>query len=120
MTGRLTTHVLDISRGLPAIGINIELFQIIGPDGEKKTIKKVITNKDGRVEGALLEGDTLRLGVYELLFFAGNYYRGIGLIEEQDILFDQISIRFIVSDEQAHYHIPLLTAPGGYSTYRGS
>ena len=120
MTGRLTTHVLDISCGLPAIGMNIELFQIIEPIGEKELIRKVITNKDGRIEGTLLEGTTLRSGVYELMFFAGDYYRNIGSVEEHNILFDRIPIRFLVNDEQAHYHIPLLTAPGGYSTYRGS
>lgn len=120
MTGRLTTHVLDTSRGLPAEGMKVELFQIIEIGGEKVLIRKVMTNKDGRVEGTLLEGVTLRLGVYELLFFAGDYYRNSESIEEQNILFDQIPIRFKISDEQAHYHIPLLTAPGGYSTYRGS
>jgi len=29
-------------------------------------------------------------------------------------------VRFGVSDPGVHHHIPLLVAPGGYSTYRGS
>lgn len=120
MTGRLTTHVLDISRGVPAEGMSIELFCMTEPSGGKKLIKTFITNKDGRVDGPLLEGDTLHLGRYELMFAAGDYYRNLPSVEEQDIIFDRIPIQFQISNEQLHYHIPLLTAPGGYSTYRGS
>jgi 5-hydroxyisourate hydrolase len=29
-------------------------------------------------------------------------------------------LRFGVSDEKAHYHVPLLVSPFSYSTYRGS
>jgi 5-hydroxyisourate hydrolase len=32
---------------------------------------------------------------------------------------DVIPIRFSMSEE-AHYHVPLLLSPFGYSTYRGS
>jgi 5-hydroxyisourate hydrolase len=31
-----------------------------------------------------------------------------------------IPIRFGISDTMAHYHVPLLLSPYGYSTYRGS
>ena len=34
--------------------------------------------------------------------------------------YDAIPIRFQVTNSSAHYHIPLLLAPFGYSTYRGS
>jgi 5-hydroxyisourate hydrolase len=33
---------------------------------------------------------------------------------------DEIPIRFGISDPDAHYHVPLLLSPFGYSTYRGS
>jgi 5-hydroxyisourate hydrolase len=29
-------------------------------------------------------------------------------------------IRFGIADPAAHYHVPLLLSPFGYSTYRGS
>ncbi|MEO1361436.1 MAG: hydroxyisourate hydrolase, partial [Pseudomonadota bacterium] len=32
----------------------------------------------------------------------------------------QIPIRFGMADADAHYHVPLLLSPYGYSTYRGS
>ena len=33
---------------------------------------------------------------------------------------DVIPIRFGIADAGAHYHVPLLLSPYGYSTYRGS
>ena len=33
---------------------------------------------------------------------------------------DIIPIRFGIADAAAHYHVPLLLSPYGYSTYRGS
>jgi 5-hydroxyisourate hydrolase len=31
-----------------------------------------------------------------------------------------VPIRFGIADTTAHYHVPLLISPYGYSTYRGS
>ena len=36
------------------------------------------------------------------------------------LFLDEIPIRFGVPDAGAHYHVPLLLSPFGYSTYRGS
>jgi|HigsolmetaAR203D_1030402.scaffolds.fasta_scaffold01021_10 2-oxo-4-hydroxy-4-carboxy-5-ureidoimidazoline decarboxylase len=116
--GRLTTHVLDLMRGRPAAGMRIELYRI-GADGpeSRKRLRDVRTNADGRTDGPLLEGDELREGMYELVFHAGDYFRDAGA----DIGFlDEVPVRFRIADPTAHYHVPLLAAPGGYSTYRGS
>jgi 2-oxo-4-hydroxy-4-carboxy-5-ureidoimidazoline decarboxylase len=116
--GRLTTHVLDLMRGRPAAGMRIELYRI-GADGpeSRKRLRDVRTNADGRTDGPLLEGDELREGMYELVFHAGDYFRDTGA----DIGFlDEVPVRFRIADPTAHYHVPLLAAPGGYSTYRGS
>jgi 5-hydroxyisourate hydrolase len=107
--GRLTTHVLDTARGRPAAGLAIELWA-----GEK-LLKTISTNADGRAGEPLLEGDALKPGTYELRFQAGDYFGKT----DQPFL-DIIPIRFIVADASQHYHVPLLLAPYGYSTYRGS
>jgi 5-hydroxyisourate hydrolase len=31
-----------------------------------------------------------------------------------------VTVEFLVQDPEAHYHVPLLLSPYGYSTYRGS
>lgn len=116
--GRLSTHVLDTAKGKPAKGVKITLFRVTGQRHQKMT--EVVTNSDGRTDGPLLEGATLRTGTYELVFEAGEYLRASGQAEEGIIFLDEIPIRFGVSDETQHYHVPLLISAFGYSTYRGS
>ena len=117
-TGRLTTHVLDTASGKPAAGLSIELYSL---DGESRTrIKSVATNDDGRCDAPLLAGDALKVGEYELVFHAGDYLKGSGAALSEPAFLDVIPIRFGIADADAHYHVPLLISPYGYSTYRGS
>ncbi len=111
--GRLTTHVLDTARGKPAAGVKIALYRVSGNSHRK--IAEAVTNDDGRTDAPVLT--PLEEGHYELIFGAGDYLRATG----QDAGFlDQIPIRFVVSDADGHYHVPLLLSPFAYSTYRGS
>ncbi|RCK54258.1 5-hydroxyisourate hydrolase [Thalassospira profundimaris] len=116
--GRLTTHVLDTARGCPAGGIRIELHRFDG--GHDDRVAQAITNEDGRTDAPLLEGKTLRSGRYELVFFAGDYFDASGYDLPDPKFLDQVVIRFGIADAEAHYHVPLLLSPFGYSTYRGS
>ncbi|AIQ45662.1 5-hydroxyisourate hydrolase [Paenibacillus sp. FSL R7-0273] len=127
MSGRLTTHVLDTSRGVPAAGMVIQLRKLDGGAGE--LLREAVTNSDGRLDAPLLSGAELASGSYELLFMAGDYFRAAaresagagGAAAEPGVLFlEQIPIRFSIVDTAEHYHVPLIVAPGGYSTYRGS
>jgi 5-hydroxyisourate hydrolase len=74
-----------------------------------------ITDRSGRCDG-LLARDRLQLGVYRLIFETGDYFR------RQDVvsMYPEVSIAFRVQEEEASYHIPLLLAPNGFTTYRGS
>ncbi|MFB5265560.1 hydroxyisourate hydrolase [Paenibacillus enshidis] len=120
MAGRITTHVLDTGRGKPAAGMKIELYRITG-DSTWELVAESLTNENGRTTAPLLESSGVVPGVYELRFGAGAYLKQVynsGLSEQP--LWDIIPIRFHIADAEQHYHIPLLIAPGGYSTYRGS
>jgi len=114
--GRLTTHVLDTASGRPAAGLKIELFRA----GDETPLRTIRTNADGRADAPLLEGDTLSSGQYELRFHAGEYLRAGGMELPEPAFLDVIPIRFGVAEASAHYHVPLLLSPYGYSTYRGS
>ena len=105
----LTTHVLDTMRGQPAAGMTIELWSL----DKKALLKKVSTNKDGRTDAPLLDGDSMVAGSYELVFSVGDYFG------EKKFL-DRVPVRFIISDANTKYHVPLLVSPWSYSTYRGS
>lgn len=115
---RLSTHVLDTARGLPAEDVAIDLYYY--RDGVREHIKRVATNGDGRTDQPLLSGDRLETGVYELVFLAGPYFRRTGVPLPATPFLDEIVIRFGVADPCANYHVPLLLSPHGYSTYRGS
>ncbi len=114
--GQLTTHVLDTSAGRPAEGMLIELYRA-GP--ERSLLQEGLTNHDGRLDSPLLDGDDFTAGEYELEFHAGEYFTRNGQGDSNRFL-DQVVIRFCVSDPAAHYHVPLLLSPFGYTTYRGS
>ncbi|PTX05249.1 hydroxyisourate hydrolase [Pararhodobacter aggregans] len=118
MPGYLTTHVLDTARGLPAEGVTIALYRVSG--NSHKKIAETVTNADGRTDSPILPQDRFRTGTYELVFFAGDYLRATGQGGAEPLFLDQIPIRFGMSDVGAHYHVPLLLSPYGYSTYRGS
>jgi len=115
--GRLTTHVLDTAQGRPAAGLAICLYR---DGGKREEAARAVTNKDGRCDRPLLEGEALTVGTYELVFEAGAYFDGLGLTLPEPKFLDRVSIRFGIADPDAHYHVPLLLSPYGYSTYRGS
>ena len=117
-TGRLTTHVLDTASGRPAAGLTITLYRIDGND--RAEIACAVTNADGRCDAPLLAGEAMAVGVYELIFEAGGYLKSSGAMLSEPSFLDEIPIRFGIADAGAHYHVPLLLSPYGYSTYRGS
>lgn len=117
MSGYLTTHVLDTALGRPAEGIAIALYKVSGNSHRK--IAEAVTNGDGRTDTPILPEKEFATGTYELVFFTGDYLRRTGQTTEDPLFLDQVPIRFGMA-EQAHYHVPLLLSPYGYSTYRGS
>jgi hydroxyisourate hydrolase len=114
----LTTHVLDTSRGCPAAGVVIRLFEC--KDGERRLLKTAVTTVDGRTERPLLAADELRAGSYELVFSAAQYFQAVGETLPEPPFLDEVVIRFGVADPKGHYHVPLLLSAYAYSTYRGS
>ncbi len=118
--GRLTTHVLDVARGRPAAGVVIELWRLHGDDGQPELLKTARTNADGRTDAPLLADDELENGVYELVFLVGDYFAALEPSSEGLPFLDRVPVRFGIADATARYHVPLLTSPWAYSTYRGS
>jgi 5-hydroxyisourate hydrolase len=109
----ITTHVLDTSRGRPAIGVQVRLQMKSGDTW--KTLGAGLTDANGRCAG-LLGDSRLEAGTYRLLFNAGPYFRG----QHTETFYSEISVVFEVLHPETHYHVPLLISPFGYSTYRGS
>jgi 5-hydroxyisourate hydrolase len=113
MPAKLSTHVLDISRGCPARDMQIELWFLTG--SQRQWLKTVRTNANGRTEEPLLKSEEMRTGEYELVFSVGDYFAAGG-----PPFLDRVPVRFRIVDANASYHVPLLCSPWAYSTYRGS
>ena len=108
----LSTHVLDTSTGQPAARIAVMLFAV---DGNVRThVSTSVTNADGRTDNPMAE--ILSPGMYELIFSVAPYFATNNIAA----FYDEITIRFRIADINRNYHVPLLLAPWGYSTYRGS
>ena len=116
--GKLSTHVLDISIGKPAEGVQIELS--IREVDRYRLLRSVVTNSDGRTDEPLLNADTIRAGDYELLFHIGKYFSDSKVIESTQPFLKRVPIHFTISDPGENFHIPLVATPWSYSTYRGS
>lgn len=110
----LTTHVLDTTHGRPAAGVGVRLLR----GGE--VLVRTQTNADGRCDSPLLTGETAQPGAYRLEFDVGAYFSGLGVALPDPAFLDVVAIEFGIADVGAHYHVPLLVSPFGYSTYRGS
>jgi 5-hydroxyisourate hydrolase len=87
---------------------------------ERRELKRSVTNADGRLDEPLLQGSDMEVGSYEIVFCVGRYFRESGLSLARPAFLDEVPVRFGIADAQAHYHVPLLVSPYGYSTYRGS
>jgi len=116
--GKLTTHILDTAQGRPGSGIAITLHRI--GDAGRTRLGHFTSNADGRCDAPLLQGEDFTCGAYELDFAVGDYFAAAGIALPQPRFLDVVTLRFGIADARAHYHVPLLVSPYGYSTYRGS
>jgi 5-hydroxyisourate hydrolase len=109
----ITSHVLDLTSGKPAAGVEIVLEHIDDKKGWH-AVSRATTDSDGRVRDAFtkLHG----AGRYRLTFATGAYFAA----RKIECFHPEITVVFEVRDDAAHHHVPLLLSPYGYSTYRGS
>jgi 5-hydroxyisourate hydrolase len=108
----LTTRVLDTTLGRPAEGVFIVLEYYDDLERDWQVIAETKTDKSGRVEGLLPEGE-LREGLYRITFDTDAYFVERGV----ETFYPSVTVSFQISDPTRHYHVPLLLSPHGYSTF---
>ena len=109
----ITTHILDTTKGRPAAGVTIALLAPAEGDAWRE-LARGATNADGRIPDLLPAGERLPAGIYKMKFYTAGYF------QDAAHFYPVVEICFQVAEGEAHYHVPLLLNPFGYSTYRGS
>ena len=110
---RITTHGLDLAHGRPAAGVEVTLERAL-PDGSWSERGAGKTDDNGRTGD--LSGAAVEAGVHRLVFATGAYFAAHRIAA----FHPSITVTFEIVDPTQHHHVPLLIAPFGYSTYRGS
>ncbi len=114
--GKLTTHILDTSNGIPGAGISLRLYRI---GARRDLLVSAISNDDGRCDAPLLADEAFALATYELEFDVAGYFAARSAPVAEPPFLDVVTLRFTIAQD-SHYHVPLLVSPWSYSTYRGS
>lgn len=112
---RISTHVLDLAHGRPAkdVPVRLERREL---SGEWMRLGGSQTDNDGRCAQLLPPNESLRAGLYRLVFDTASYHHA----HDAESFYPVVEITFQVKDGDSAFHVPLLLSPYGYSTYRGS
>lgn len=108
----ISTHVLDLVRGKPAVGVPVVLERF---DGGWVDVASGVTDSDGRIKDLVHRGAG-SAGTWRITFDTRAWFAAAGV----EGFYPHVPIVFEVGDGDEHYHVPLLLGPYGYSTYRGS
>lgn len=113
----ISIHVVDVSRGVLAAGMRVEVH----------------TADDGGMSLPVAEGEiaangllalpelnaTFSAGRYRAVFHVGDYYRKAGVALPAVPFLDIVRFDFGIADPAQHYHLPFKCTPWGYSCFRG-
>jgi 5-hydroxyisourate hydrolase len=113
---RITSHVLDVSRGTPAAGVVVRLEHRGGEAEDWRLVGTSRTNTDGRVTDLSPASASATAGQYRLTFETRAYFAA----QSVSTLYPAVVIVIDAAAGESHYHVPLLLSAFGYSTYRGS
>lgn len=113
----LSIHVVDVSRGVLAKGMLVELYSV-GAGGKSALITSGEINAAGLLDRSEL-AETFDAGRYRAVFHVGDYYRMAGISLPAEPFLDVVSFEFGIADPAQHYHLPFKCTPWGYSCFRG-
>lgn len=109
----ISTHVLDLAKGVGGAGVPVVLYKSEG-NGKWSEAGRAQTDANGRVRN-FGSSSNFAPGVYKLQFDMSKYPSG-----NSELFFPEIDLVFRVTDAHGHYHVPVVVSPYGYSTYRGN
>ncbi|MFA9191540.1 hydroxyisourate hydrolase [Flavobacterium sp. FZUC8N2.13] len=111
---QLSSHILDISKGIPVSGVSIQLEQFNEQTKKWLFVDKKQTDVNGRITD-FLDSQKTNLGIYKLTYYTADYFKK----NNTESFYPFIEVVFQIKD-QNHYHVPITLSAYGYSTYRGN
>jgi 5-hydroxyisourate hydrolase len=113
----VSIHVVDVSRGIVASGMRVELFAV-GNNAPQRLIAAGSISKTG-VLAEPAHDQRFSPGFYDARFHIADYYRHSAGLTAAVPFLDVVSYRFGIAEPEAHYHLPMKCTPWGYSCFRG-
>lgn len=113
-TYQLSSHILDVSTGMPASGVTVQLEKLNENTKVWAFVDKKVTDGQGRIK-EFLDGRQQNRGIYKLTFFVKEYFSS----KKTESFYPFVEVVFQIQDDK-HYHVPITLSAYGYSTYRGN
>ena len=113
-TFQLSSHILDISKGMPASDVRIRLEKLETNKKAWSIIEEKVTDANGRIPD-FLSNERSNEGIYKLTFLTADYFKNQNI----ESFYPFIEVVFEIKDNK-HYHVPITLSAYGYSTYRGN
>lgn len=113
----ISIHVIDVTRGIPAAGMHVDVFARSGD--ERRKVGEGRVGPDGAVERSPGLPATIGRGQYDIELHAGAYYRVEGIVTNEPAFQEIVVFRFTVLTESEHVHVPIKLSPWGFSIWRG-
>lgn len=113
-TFQLSSHILDVSKGLPVSGVKIKLEKY----NKQSKIWTFVDEKNNDTNGRIsdfLPSEKDNLGIFKLTYYTSDYFKK----DHIESFYPFIEVVFEIKDKN-HYHVPITLSAYGYSTYRGS
>jgi 5-hydroxyisourate hydrolase len=118
VSAALTFHAIDTYHGQTVGTLDVDVRFADGD--EYQPLRQFRTARNGRSDGAVLEGDAFRAGRYELVLDVGAYFASLGVALPGQPFLDRVPLRFGVANAGERYHIAVVFGPWSYAYYRGS
>ena len=113
-TFQLSSHILDVSKGLPVSGVKIKLEKYNDKNKMWSFVEEKKTDTNGRIAD-FLRSEKDNLGIFKLTYYTSEYFKR----DDIESFYPFIEVVFEIRDKN-HYHVPITLSAYGYSTYRGS
>jgi len=116
MAGGISLHAVDVARGVPALGLRVELWAL---SPQRRLVADGTLGANGQLDHPSVSGTGVTAGEYEALFHVGDYLRQHGGAGASPFL-DVLPFRFQLRDVSQHVHLPLKFTAWGCALFRGS